>query len=309
MPGLIFKPVRGKIFDTQEQPLELLAGNLVQNFSSYQDVFLMNKDSNNRLNIKTNPYTYPLNNRENYDFVIESGLKPNIFQEQNIFEEDYSSLNIIQTTSPSLLIGISSSGISFVNSGSITNLFEKTLFGSSPNANNSTLSFGQIRQNITGFHYDSSLNCSLFFTEKKSITDFIVNNSIKFTNTDGTIGVSPKKNISQLYNYGLNIDQSGVPNVKDAVKFYDQEDNPITVAGASPYMLGDNKLYIYYYFGSYGVCQGLYTEPKYFGSSSFIDDQRVSLMCQTDLQSSSGTCTIKYCYNNPQTCYEINFNI
>ena len=218
LPGLIFKPLRGNIFGYENSNLDLLAGTYTQNFDSYQDVFLLNKD-NDRLNIKCNPYTYPLNITENYDFTIdyENPEKTSIFNENSIFEKDYSSLNIVQTTDTSNLIGISSQGISYTDSGTITNLFNDAVYDDSE-ANNHTLSFSQIRQNNSGLHYNSSLNCSLFFTDTKILTDYIVNNNVIFIDK----GISPgnKFDGTQLYNYGLQFNQDNVTLENGGLSFF-----------------------------------------------------------------------------------------
>ena len=295
-PGLIFKPYKGEILGTQDPSLELLAGKNVQSFENYQDVFLLNLDSNNQLNIKTNPYRYPINNTENYSFIIDGVAKPNIFNSQNIYQKDYAPLNIIETTEPSLLIGTSSSGISFVNSGTITELFNNTITSTNDNMNQEVARFSQIRENDTGLHYDSSSNCTLFFTEPKSITNFSISDQITFE-TDGSISPSAvvTNGITQQYNYGLNINQNNVKSSSNAAYFTTQSGTSITNSGTSPFMLGNKKLYIYYYLSSYSVTYDVYQDKKYFDPQS---NKQVVLVCQSDLQTSEGTCTINFNYGN-----------
>ena len=291
LPGLVFKPYRGQIFGTQEPDFELLAGNEVQTFKSYQDVFLLSTNQNNELNIRTNPYTYPLNDTTNYDFVINGLNSPNIFNMQNITNQEYSSLNVIETTDPSLLIGTSTSGICFVNSGTLSNLFDNTIMTTN-NTTKELSKFVQIRENESGLHYDSSLNCTLFFTQPKSITDFSITDQIIFE-TDTSI--SPSGPVNQQFNYGININQNKVKSSSNAGYFTTESDVTITNAGTSPFMLGNKKLYIYYYLSYHPVSHEVYQNKKYFESQP---NKNIVLVCQSDLQTSSGTCTINFKYGS-----------
>lgn len=298
-PGLVFKPLRNDFFSpesyTEGRNVNIFNGTSNTNGTNFQNIILLSQQGSS-FTFRCNPYIYPLNNQINYNFEIGGAENPSIFNYNSVNNQELSQLNTIQSTDPSVLVGKSSSGISLNQVETINELFFKDLFTDTDNfgLTNRDLLFKQLRSNTNPLYKNTSLNCTMFYKEdlkegpnyplSNTYTISYANNQYHFKDNE-TKKLVDDVNLTCLTNYACELDQSGMT------------ENPIIIThngisitnagGNDPYPIGDDNLYINYFFNNISVSREIYIDGDNFKNET-NKNKFITMTYQSNIGDSAG---------------------
>ena len=295
LPAMVYQPLRNDFFSpdsyTDSNQTEVFYGTSSTQLNGVQNIFLLTQQGTS-YTFKCNPYIYPLNNQNNYNIEIGGAENPSIFNKDSIYQSQLSNLNIIRSTNPSTLNGKACTGVSLNAVETINELFFKDLFTDENNfgLTNRDLLFKQLRSNNNSEFKDSPLNCTMFYSEREIIGPplvFFNRYNVTFSKgqyfyTDNeTKKLVDGKDLNCKTNFTCQLNQGDM--TSNPILLYTDAGVSITNTGAEdPYIVGNDKLYIYYFIDNYPISRKDYIDANTF-SNPVIKTRFINITYQSQL--------------------------